>query len=49
MLPAHAFGMMSLTVSPPFVRIVGGIRIRKVDSARMAAIMASQPSFSTNL
>ena len=49
LLPAQAFGMMSATVSPPLVVSVGGMTIRKVDSASTEAIMASQPSFSTNL
>ena len=49
LLPAQAFGMMSPTMAPSFVVMVGGIRIRNVESARMAAIIASQPSFSTYL
>src|SRR5574344_2534765 len=49
LLPAQAFGIMSPTTSPPLVVRLGGIRIRKVESARIDAIIASQPSFSTNL
>ena len=49
LLPAQAFGMTSLTIAPSGVAANGGRMMMNVVSARMAAMMASQPSASTYL